>query len=171
MNPTCLSDFVRNEMEEHWPELLRFARSLTRNADLADDIAQESMVRALQRDQNLPEVANPRSWLFQIAANVFREWWRKNARQSAHQQQYANEYNTPPQELPCDVVEHREYLKSIWEFVQSLPPKQREMITMHLVDGLSQSEIAERMSTTTDNVKATLNVARTKLRQKFLSRE
>lgn len=158
------------ELEEHWPDLVRFARSLTKNNDLADEIAQESMVRALQRGNELPAITNPRGWLFQIAANTFREWWRKKGNEISRIQELAERQPVRLQELPPNVAERREFLESIWKFIQALPPTQHQVLLLNLVHGLSNEQIADKLAMTTDQVKSNLCAARRKLRERFLKK-
>lgn len=165
------SDIVPSELEELLPELQRFARSLTGNSDLADDIAQESIVRALQRDATLPAITNFRGWLFQIAANVFKEWWRRHQRQTAQARVFAENQHLPTSEQPFGVVEHRERLDQIWKFVESLPAVQRQVLMMKMVEGYSNQQIATQLAMSPGSVKSNLNIARTKLRSRFLLEE
>jgi RNA polymerase sigma-70 factor (ECF subfamily) len=159
---------VPNELQEHWPDLLRFSRSLTGNIDLAEDIAQESILRALQIGPELAAVDNPRGYLFQIAVNVFRQWWRNRARETERWQQLAFHRPSEFRPLPDRLAEQREHLETIWRFIESLPDAQRQVIVMHLVEGRSHDEIAATMQTSVGSVKASLSVARRKLRMRFL---
>lgn len=165
---------MSERLEEHWPDLLRFARSLAGNVDSAHEIAQESMVRALARNPQLPEIANTRGWLFQIAANVCREWWHRQARESASLAQLVALRDNRQQmgnPLPPEIAEQRERLTDIWEFIQTLPDIQRQVLVKQLVDGSSHQQIADQLGISKDNVKANLCVARQKLRQRFLKIE
>jgi RNA polymerase sigma-70 factor (ECF subfamily) len=161
------SENLPSELEDWLPELRQFARCLAGDPEIAEEIVQESMVRALQRDPNLPEVKNIQGWLFQIAANVFKELWRKRRRQQSNEYQYAANHLGAGQQMPSVVVAHREYLGRIWRFVGELPNLQRQVLLLNLVDGLSNDQIARKLETTTANVKSSLNVARSKLRKRF----
>ncbi len=168
MNHCLKSENLSNEMEELWPDLVRFSRSLSGNADLAQDIAQESMQRALQRQEGLEGIVNLRAWLCQIAANVCREWWRKRSREQECLKQIAANRPFESDTLPSGAIEQREHLEAIWSFIQELSVVQRQVIQLHLQDNCSHAEIAKRLNTTTDNVKANLSVVKRKLRKKFL---
>src|SRR5437660_7971620 len=56
---------LRNELEEHIPHLRRYARALARNRDLADDLVQETLLRALDAEERW-RGGNLRVWLFTI---------------------------------------------------------------------------------------------------------
>lgn len=159
---------MANELEEIWPDLVRFSRRLTGDSQLADDLAQESMARALQTENGLSGVANPRAWLCRIALNVFREWWRKRNRETKNFQQFAATVGEGTISLPHIAAQHRERSEQVWTFIQSLPEIQRQVIRLHVVEGFSHTEIAQRLNTTNDSVKSNLSLVRRKLRDKFL---
>ena len=64
-----MDDFDRRVVEET-PRLLRYARSLTRNADSADDLVQDTLVRALAKRVLWQEGTDLRAWLFTIMHNT-----------------------------------------------------------------------------------------------------
>ena len=61
-----------------FPKLYRFALSLTRIPSEADEIVQETFLRAIQHAHKLPDDANLDAWLFRIARNVHISRLRKN---------------------------------------------------------------------------------------------
>lgn len=150
------------------PDLVRFACSLTGNRDLAEDIAQESMARALQASEGLGGITNLRAWLWQIAVNVFREWWRKHARELENLHQFAATVPQRSEALPDGTVEQRERLEQIWAFIYSLPEIQRQVIQLNIVERCSHAEIARKLNISSDSVKSNLCLVRRKLRDKFL---
>jgi len=158
---------VREELERIRGELQAFCRRLSGRPDLADDLTQESLLRAIRHMEAMPPISNLRAWVFQIAVNVFREWWGKEKRQDRHLQKYAGQQTEHCSQSPAEVVERIEHLTAIHDFIGTLPDNQRRVLLMNLVEGLSHQEIAQRLETSVDNVKSTLCVARRKLRAKF----
>ena len=158
---------VRDELERMRDELQGFCRSLTGKSDLADDLTQETLLRAIRHTDSLAQITNLRAWLFRIAVNVFREWWGKQKRHDHHLQVFAAEQPRQLDQSPASVVERIEYLGAIHEFIATLPDNQRRVLTMNLIDGRSHQEIAEQLETSVDNVKSTLYAARKKLLGKF----
>src|SRR4051812_35967690 len=69
----------RQDIEAAVPALRRYARALTRNAELADDLVQDTLVRAL-RSQHLFHGGELRSWLYTILTNLNRNRLRSLAR-------------------------------------------------------------------------------------------
>ena len=59
----------RTSVEAAIPALRRYARALTRNADVADDLVQDTLVRAL-RSEHLFHGGDVRAWLYTILTNL-----------------------------------------------------------------------------------------------------
>ena len=68
---------VRDELMEHVPRLRRYARALINNRDLADDLVQDTLERALGRTGMFQPGTDLRAWLFTIMHNVFANQARK----------------------------------------------------------------------------------------------
>ena len=69
----------RQGIESAIPALRRYARALTRNVELADDLVQDTLVRAL-RSEHLFHGGDIRSWLYTILTNLNRNRLRSLAR-------------------------------------------------------------------------------------------
>src|SRR5260370_42689485 len=80
----------RQGIEAAIPALRRYARSLTRNAELADDLVQDTLVRAL-RSEHLFHGGELRSWLYTILTNLNRNRLRSLARRPPVQAIDAND--------------------------------------------------------------------------------
>src|ERR671910_250298 len=86
-NPVPMSAF-RQSVEAMIPALRRYARALARDADIADDLVQDTLVRAL-RSERLFLGGDVRSWLYTILTNLnknrrrsparWRRWWKNSA--------------------------------------------------------------------------------------------
>ncbi len=77
----ALNEFHRR-VEAAIPALRRYARALTRDAETADDIVQDTLVRAL-RSEHLFQGADVRPWLYTILTNLNRNRLRSLARRPA----------------------------------------------------------------------------------------
>ena len=62
---------IRDDLMEHFPRLRRYARALLNNRELADDLVQDTIERALSRAQGFEAGTDLRAWLFTIMHNVF----------------------------------------------------------------------------------------------------
>src|SRR5262245_29846370 len=66
----------------HHPEIHRYLRRMTARSSEAEDLSQETFLRAYRAYAALPENANVRAWLFAIATNLFRNHVRSEKRRS-----------------------------------------------------------------------------------------
>src|SRR5690348_3535446 len=73
----------RQDIQATIPALRRYARALTRDAETADELVQDTLVRAL-RSEHLFHGGDIRSWLYTILTNLNRNRLRSLARRPAH---------------------------------------------------------------------------------------
>ena len=79
-----MANGFRQGIQATIPALRRYARALTRDAEIADDLVQDTLVRAL-RSEHLFHGGDIRSWLYTILTNLNRNrlrsqpWWRISA--------------------------------------------------------------------------------------------
>jgi RNA polymerase sigma-70 factor (ECF subfamily) len=127
-----MHDF-RDSVEATIPALRRYARALTRDADTADDLVQDTLVRAL-RAENLFLGGDLRAWLYTILTNLDRNRRRSLARR--------------PTLLPLDdngseasgtEAEGRDIARGLATLVDD----QRAVLLLVTLEGLSYREVAE----------------------------
>jgi len=123
------------------PRLRRFARALVGNAHDADDLVQIAVERALARSQQHRAGSAVSSWLFGILRNAWIDEARSRGRRS---RLFA------PEELGEHVADpaadqHAGVL-SVQEAMAQLPPEQREVVSLVLIEGLSYREAADIMN-------------------------
>lgn len=71
---------LRQELVTLQPALLRFCRALTRDLDVAEDLAQDAMARALRFEERYTPGTDAKAWLFTIARRIQQKRWRGAAR-------------------------------------------------------------------------------------------
>src|SRR3982750_3651856 len=76
-----LTDSLRDDILATVPSLRAFAISLSGNADRADDLVQETMLRAIANIDSFQPGSNLPAWLFTILRNLFRSDYRKRRRE------------------------------------------------------------------------------------------
>ena len=153
------------ELEKYSKPLIRFALSLTGDLDLARDLAQETILRALRSKKQLDQIAQLKAWLFSILINAWRDDCRRRARRPRHDAILENQLGKSLD--PQMGLEKREELEQVLNYFCQLPETQRQVIHLRAVEGFSIAEIAEMLGTNSNNVKTNLSLARKKLRQKF----
>src|SRR6476619_5674427 len=124
----------RQSVEEMIPALRRYARALTRDADIADDLVQDTLVRAL-RSEHLFHGGDIRSWLYTILTNLNRNRLRALARRPTLQ---AIEDNDAP-ELAGPEAGARDIERALASLVED----QRSALLLVVLEGLSYREVAQ----------------------------
>ncbi len=149
-----------DQIEISVPALRRYARALTRNVDLADDLVQDCIERAI-RKQSLWRPSGPlQAWLFRMLLNIYRNDLRRRRRQS--------------HDVPLDslVVEPsvaapqpgRIALGEMARAIDALSADQREALLLVVVEGFSYAEAAEVIGIPTGTLMSRLGRARAALR-------
>jgi RNA polymerase sigma-70 factor (ECF subfamily) len=141
------------------PMLLRYARFLSRNADQADDLVQESLARAIARIDSWEPGTNLQAWLIVILRNIFLNECRRAKRQriSLEQLQSAKiPQMPPPQEASLKLAELEK------AFV-SLSNDHRTVLQLVVIEGKTYEQSAKILNVTMGTIKSRLSRARTRL--------
>jgi RNA polymerase sigma-70 factor (ECF subfamily) len=140
------------------PSLRAFAISLSGNVDRADDLVQETLLRALVNIDSFEPGTNLPAWLFTILRNLFRSEYRKRRREVEDTDgTYAESLKSQPeQESRIEFQEFREALAK-------LPDDQREALILVGASGFSYEEAAGICDCAVGTIKSRVNRARTRL--------
>jgi RNA polymerase sigma-70 factor (ECF subfamily) len=164
--PLSMRGERQDTLAEHHPAIRRYILSLVRDPAEADDLTQETFLRAHRSRESLrdPDAALP--WLYGIATNVSVDRLRQRARRAPLQSDADPEAVSPPDPEPSAVLnaEREEMSNCVQGFVGELSDSYRAVLFLHDVNGLSAREIGELLDDTTGNVKIRLHRARKKLR-------
>jgi RNA polymerase sigma-70 factor (ECF subfamily) len=124
----------RQDIEATVPALRRYARALARNAEIADDLVQDTLVRAL-RSEHLFHGGDIRSWLYTILINLNRNRLRSLARRPALQ---TIEDDDAPGAAGPEAGG-----RDIERALAALASEQRETLLLVVLEGLSYRETAD----------------------------
>lgn len=141
----------RNQLQEIIPSLRAFARGLCGNRELADDLAQEAMMRAWAARDSFEPGTNFRAWMFMILRNHFYTTIRKNSRMTSWDPEAAERIlvQEPGQQ-------HAIHMTDVEKALQQLPAEQREMLLLVGAGGASYEEAAEIAGCALGTVKSRL---------------
>jgi RNA polymerase sigma-70 factor (ECF subfamily) len=140
------------------PNLRAFAVSLCGNLDRADDLVQETLVKAWSNIGSFVEGTNLRAWLFTILRNIYYSEYRKRRREVADPDGIfaAKLATAPAQNGHMDLLDFRAAL-------QQLPSDQREALILIGASGLSYEEAAGVCGCAIGTMKSRVNRARIRL--------
>jgi RNA polymerase sigma-70 factor (ECF subfamily) len=140
------------------PSLRAFAISLCGNVDRADDLVQETMLRALANIHSFQPGTNMSAWLFTILRNLFRSEYRKRRREVEDADgSYAESLKSQPEQNSR--VEFEEFRGAL----SKLPSDQREALILVGASGFSYEEAAEICGCAVGTIKSRVNRARGRL--------
>ena len=154
------SDQLRAQLTGAIPSLRAFAVSLCGNPDRADDLVQETLVKAWSKLHTFEEGTNLPAWLFTILRNVFYSEYRKRRREVADTDGMfaAKLASAPAQGSHMDLQDFRQAL-------QSVPADQREALILIGAAGMSYEEAANVCGCAVGTMKSRVNRARNRLAQ------
>ncbi len=148
------------------PRVYRFALRLTGDVHAAEDLTQETLLRAWSRRLQLRDPRAARVWLLRIAANLWRDQARRARLPAARPEPLGEDVPSSCRPPGSDVAD-REELGRALAALDALPPRQREVLYLSACDGLTRAEIAEVLGVSPDAVKANLCLARQRLRRQM----
>jgi len=151
-----VQDIDRLFHQYHGP-LVRYLTRRLGDRDWAEEVAQETFVRALRQT----ELQNERAWLFAVATNLVRDDARKEARRRRHLELLAAESKDAVAEMPND-LERAEERALARKAIDTLTERDREALLMR-EEGLDYNEIAEALELSVASVGTTLSRARRRL--------
>jgi RNA polymerase sigma-70 factor, ECF subfamily len=153
-----VEDTLRDQMLAAIPHLRAFAVSLTNHPDRADDLVQDTILRAWANSDRFERGTNLNAWLFTILRNLFHSEYRKRKREVEDGDgAFAARLKTHPnQQAHLDYEDFRIALAK-------LPLDQREALLLVGAQGMSYEEAAEVCKVAIGTVKSRVNRARAKL--------
>ena len=149
-----LSDSFRKLCLDNLNALYRAALRMTRNPADAEDLVQETYLKAVRSAQQFDERLNGRAWLFKILTNSYRDRYRKQAK-SPRQVDiddvgefvlYDRLAESYPEKKPGESIEeflHKFLDDEVKAAVESLPDRYRLVVLLADIEGFSYKEIAE----------------------------
>jgi len=156
-----VSDDFQLRLVELLPRLRRFALSLTGNMDQADDLVQESCVRALTNAAQWEPGTRLDSWMYRIIQNL---WFDKLRASKVRGESIDIDENTHIEGSDGrTIVETRSTLAAVSRRMSELPRDQQLVVGLVCVDGLSYKEAAETLGLPIGTVMSRLARARTAL--------
>jgi RNA polymerase sigma-70 factor (ECF subfamily) len=166
-------------MDRHQGPLIGFFFRNTRDAQMSEDLAQETLLRVYDQSWDYLPQGRFRGWMYRIGRNLLIDNVRKQSHDALiravkghHEKDQADAMARLAGEvLPPEVhAGHRELARMVDDLLDEIPEEQRLTFTLHHYAGLSLPEVAEAMDTSLPTTKSRLRLAREKLQDKLLER-
>ncbi|EME52402.1 RNA polymerase subunit sigma-70 [Amycolatopsis decaplanina] len=169
-------------IEQHQRELRVHCYRMVGSYDDAEDLVQETFLRAWRGREGFEGRASFRAWLYRIATNICLDFLRRNKRVPRPYDPLpgVDQQGEPPQFMPwlqpfpddsAEIAETRETMELVFlAAIQHLPPKQRAVVILNDVLGWKIAETADLLETTVASVTSALQRARPTLRERLPER-
>jgi len=150
-------------VERYQKKVTAVAYGLIHDAEEAQDLAQESFIRAYNAIKTFRGTARFYTWIYRITVNLCMDHFRKQAIEKV--QVSAEPADDPDPPTPDTVATRRETCLAVREAIKSLPYDQRTVIILREIEGLSYKEIARVVGISIGTVMSRLFYARRRLRE------
>ena len=141
--------------------LYRVAYYLLESEDAAQDAVQEVYLKLWEGRDKLDEVRNPKAYSITLLRNLCLDRIRKECRLSYPEQLP----EAPAPHLQDEEMDSKMRLDQVLEAIKALPDRQREILLLRTVEGLSYDQIAERTGMNPLTLRVLLSRARTTLKK------
>lgn len=147
-------------------KIYRMGLSLTLNAQEAEDLTQDTLIRAWNRREELAAVKSIEAYCITVCRNLAldRMARKEQANRSLGEADEAAEDNA---RTPEEQLEHDERLHRVHQLFAALPERQRTALRLRDIEGMTYAEAALAMDTTEEAFKQTLHRARQTIRARY----
>lgn len=149
MTAVTVQDDLLSEWFRKWRKPLR--NFLGHRASIppsdVDDLAQEVFARLL-RYSEAELVENPQGYLFRIASNVATEWRERARIRYPHDDTWLESIEIHMDACPEGIYESEEFAKEVQAAMDTLPPRQNQILRMHVFDEMTYKQIAAELNLT-----------------------
>lgn len=133
---------TKSFMDQYWDSSVRFATALTGDCNAAEDIAQEALIRAMERIDTFQEGRAFRPWFLKIVENLSRDFMRSETRRKARQ---AKTTQSQEESAPNTSAEEKETASLVREHLSKLDDDYRTALSLRFIESLSLRDISECM--------------------------
>jgi RNA polymerase sigma-70 factor, ECF subfamily len=158
-------------IQRYHKNVYRLAYKYTSNRSDAEDIAQNTFLRAYENLLKYPKEVNLKPWLLTICTNLCRNKAKKkksfnfSALESTEDDRRYEERLVGKTKDPAEIARQDESVNSVQDAIDQLPEKYQLVIQLRFLEDLSYKEIAEALSLPLNTVKVHINRAKKHLEQ------
>ncbi len=163
MNQSTQEKVFIESFSEYGDAIFRYCMFKVSNVELAEDMTQEVFTRYWQYLRDGKEMTNTRSFLYTIANNMAKDWYKKKKANSLDQQM---EYGDIPRDKSSSPEVVAEYLE-VLDTIDDMEQKDKEVLLLKHIEGLEPKAIAEILEETANTISVRINRATKRLQQKL----
>jgi RNA polymerase sigma-70 factor (ECF subfamily) len=152
---------LRTDILPHSDRLFRMALNILMDATEAEDVVQDTMLRAWERRAEWESIENVQAWLTQICKNLALDRKKKMSRTESMNELATATLTTSPS------GDTEGQLALLHQLIAELPPPLDDLVRLRDIEGFTYREIAEQLSLTEDQVRVYLHRARGRIRQRY----
>ena len=158
-------------VDAHHAEIYRYLRRATARSTEAQDLSQETFLRAYRAYRSLPAGANVRAWLFAIATNLSRNHFRSEKRRRLAHAAVRAEARGVEEDGPEEQTRFNQARALLDAVISGLPLKQRLAFTLRKIHDLDYDAIGESLDCSPESARAHVFQALRKIRQSLNGHE
>lgn len=163
-------------MRRYQARLIKYIDGFVKNSDLAQDLAQETFLRAYRSRETYVPKARFAAWIYRIATNLCHDQFRKRRTsptislntsftvqmnekgdvESYELYEQIPDKSIPPPDVEIEREEQRARLRAA---IETLSEKHRTVILMHVYDGMEYAEMAKRLECSVGTIKSRMHYA------------
>lgn len=163
-SPTAeTSELLRGVLTENLSAFQAFAQSRLGDAELAADVVQEALLKALRAETNLEDGDNLVAWFYRILRNTITDLHRKRTSQARALEQFGHELDAGPDEATRQVI-----CGCLHRLLPTLKPEYAEVLRRVDLEERESSTVAASLNVTPGNLKVRLHRARQQLRERLV---
>ncbi len=163
MNQDTQEKVFVESFSEYGDAIFRFCMVKVSNVELAEDMTQEVFTRYWQYLREGKEMTNTRSFLYTIANNMAKDWYKKKKADSLDEKMEAGDIPKDKNANPEEIAEYQEVLDTI----SDMEVKDKEVLLLKHVEGLAPKDIAGILEESANSISVRLNRATKRLQQKL----
>ena len=170
-------------VNQNWDKIYKRANSLLANKQDAEEVAQDTFIRARKSIDSFRGDCSISTWLYRIATNLARNkhwyWWRRKRSHSISLDMPVDDNSTltftdvisSEAQDPAQEAVSAEFINSIPKAINSLPEKYSSVLKLRLEKDMNYDDIAKELGITVGTVKSRLSRAREFLREALHQQE
>lgn len=162
----CVQRELRARIAKTHGRLYRVAYAWGHNADLASDIVQETIAKALKKVSQLREPEKLESWMFGIMTNCWRDHFRRQ-----HEFVDIDDVTLTDEETPEKYYQRQDVVDLVRSAIARLPEGQRHVVTLVDLESFSYTEVANILGIPVGTVMSRLSRARCQLAEILLAKK